>query len=156
MSSNTRRIVTNARTVSYSSGGLNERFANLEKSKKPTHNPAIQSKSVFSRIKADSPKPKSIQQRLGKPVDTRRKPAMAGRITKPNKKPARQQPQKKQQQKPKNDKKGTKQKKKPLSQEDLDKSLDAYMMKDPKTAQAKLDEELTTYMQEAELEEETL
>lgn len=134
------------------------RFANLEKSKKPTHNPVIQSKSVFSRIKADSPKPKSIQQRLGKPVDTRRKPVMAGRITKPNKKPVRQQqqPQKKQQQKPKNDKKGIKQKKKPLSQEDLDKSLDAYMMKDPKTAQAKLDEELTTYMQEAELEEETL
>lgn len=33
--------------------------------------------------------------------------------------------------------------------DDLDKALDAYMMKDPKTAQAKLDAELTSYMDEA-------
>jgi hypothetical protein len=38
--------------------------------------------------------------------------------------------------------------KKPTT-EDLDKALDAYMMKDPKTAQAKLDAELTSYMDEA-------
>ncbi|KAI7868962.1 hypothetical protein BDF14DRAFT_1789855 [Spinellus fusiger] len=35
------------------------------------------------------------------------------------------------------------------SAEDLDKALDAYMMKDPKTAQQKLDEELNSYMDEA-------
>ncbi|CEP12520.1 hypothetical protein [Parasitella parasitica] len=38
--------------------------------------------------------------------------------------------------------------KKPTA-DDLDRALDAYMMKDPKTAQAKLDAELTSYMDEA-------
>lgn len=40
-------------------------------------------------------------------------------------------------------------KKKPLTAEDLDKSLDDYMMKDPKTAQSRLDADLTKYMDEA-------
>ncbi|KAI8099237.1 uncharacterized protein BX664DRAFT_320752 [Halteromyces radiatus] len=39
--------------------------------------------------------------------------------------------------------------KKAVSADDLDKALDSYMMKDPKTAQAKLDDELNTYMDEA-------
>lgn len=39
--------------------------------------------------------------------------------------------------------------KKPATADDLDRALDAYMMKDPKTAQAKLDAELTSYMDEA-------
>lgn len=39
--------------------------------------------------------------------------------------------------------------KKPLSAQELDKSLDDYMMKDPKTAQSRLDAELSSYMEEA-------
>lgn len=36
----------------------------------------------------------------------------------------------------------------PLNKDDLDKELDSYMMKDPKTATAKLDDELDEYMEE--------
>lgn len=87
-----------------------------------------------------------------------RKLKINSRVTKPNtNKKVTKQPQKQQKQKAKKDvKKSDNKKKKPLSAEDLDKSLDAYMMKDPKTAQAKLDEELTSYMNEAALEEEAL
>ncbi|KAI9022742.1 hypothetical protein CLU79DRAFT_835114 [Phycomyces nitens] len=45
--------------------------------------------------------------------------------------------------------KGRQEKPKKATAEDLDKALDAYMMKDPKTAQLKLDEEITSYMDEA-------
>ncbi|KAI7858629.1 hypothetical protein BDC45DRAFT_565381 [Circinella umbellata] len=38
---------------------------------------------------------------------------------------------------------------KPVTAQDLDKSLDAYMMKDAKTAQTKLDDELDSYMDES-------
>ena len=38
---------------------------------------------------------------------------------------------------------------KPVTAQDLDKSLDAYMMKDAKTAQSKLDDELDSYMDES-------
>jgi hypothetical protein len=55
----------------------------------------------------------------------------------------------KQPQKDKKDKKDKKVVNKKPTAEDLDKALDAYMMKDPKTAQAKLDAELTSYMDEA-------
>ncbi|KAL0077934.1 hypothetical protein J3Q64DRAFT_1288295 [Phycomyces blakesleeanus] len=44
---------------------------------------------------------------------------------------------------------GRQEKPKRATAEDLDKALDAYMMKDPKTAQIKLDEEITSYMDEA-------
>ncbi|KAG1051391.1 hypothetical protein G6F43_006399 [Rhizopus delemar] len=166
---NNRRTVTNTRTVNYSPGGLNERFATLAKSKKPNtvvsqrQQPQQQSqaKSVFSRIKAAQPanKPKNIQQQIGKALNmNNRKLKINSRVTKPNtNKKVTKQPQKQQKQKAKKDvKKSDNKKKKPLSAEDLDKSLDAYMMKDPKTAQAKLDEELTSYMNEAALEEEAL
>ncbi|KAI9480302.1 MAG: hypothetical protein EXX96DRAFT_537588 [Benjaminiella poitrasii] len=43
----------------------------------------------------------------------------------------------------------TKKPNKKLTAEDLDKVLDSYMMKDPKTAQAKLDAELAAYMDDA-------
>jgi hypothetical protein len=42
------------------------------------------------------------------------------------------------------------QKKKPATAEELDKALDNYMMKDPKTAQAKLDADMNAYMAEIE------
>lgn len=40
---------------------------------------------------------------------------------------------------------------KPMSKDDLDKSLDEYMMKDPKTAQARLDDELNQYLADGDL-----
>ncbi|KAI8577679.1 hypothetical protein K450DRAFT_282454 [Umbelopsis ramanniana AG] len=40
---------------------------------------------------------------------------------------------------------------KPVSKDDLDKSLDEYMMKDPKTAQARLDDELNQYLADGDL-----
>lgn len=40
---------------------------------------------------------------------------------------------------------------KPVSKDDLDKSLDEYMMKDPKTAQARLDDELNAYLADGDL-----
>lgn len=46
--------------------------------------------------------------------------------------------------------KDAKQKPKKVSADDLDKSLDAYMMKDSKTAQSKLDAELDSYMDDSE------
>ena len=44
---------------------------------------------------------------------------------------------------------GTDKGRKPVSAQDLDKSLDDYMMKDPKTAQSRLDAELNSYMDDA-------
>ncbi|CAO3648142.1 unnamed protein product [Cunninghamella blakesleeana] len=46
--------------------------------------------------------------------------------------------------------------KKPVTSESLDKALDSYMMKDPKTAQAKLDEELNSYMDDAPVDDELI
>ncbi|KAI9259923.1 hypothetical protein BY458DRAFT_557709 [Sporodiniella umbellata] len=167
MSQNNRRVITNTRTVNYSPGGLNERFANLSKGQGSNttivsqriqtnqqqngrQNSRAQEKSVFSRLKATQPmnRNQNVQQRLGK-MTTNKKGGMTGRITKPNVKTNR---------KPDPKKKGGKdskknEKKKPLSADDLDRSLDAYMMKDPKTAQAKLDAELSSYMSEAPMEE---
>lgn len=40
---------------------------------------------------------------------------------------------------------------KSMSKDDLDKSLDEYMMKDPKTAQARLDDELNQYLADGDL-----
>lgn len=40
---------------------------------------------------------------------------------------------------------------KAVSKDDLDKSLDEYMMKDPKTAQARLDDELNSYLADGDL-----
>lgn len=45
---------------------------------------------------------------------------------------------------------GKKVEKKKLSAEDLDKALDSYMMKDPKAARARLDDDMNAYMAEAE------
>lgn len=47
-------------------------------------------------------------------------------------------------------KKQGQQKKKPATTEELDRALDNYMMKDPKTAQAKLDADMNAYMAEIE------
>lgn len=46
--------------------------------------------------------------------------------------------------------------KKPVTAESLDKALDSYMMKDPKTAQAKLDAELNSYMDDAPVDDELI
>lgn len=46
--------------------------------------------------------------------------------------------------------KGKKVVKKPATAEDLDRALDDYMMKDPKAMQARLDDDITSYMAEAE------
>lgn len=70
--------------------------------------------------------------RVAKRVVGKKQPAKQGN--------SKQSPQQKQQKKVA---------KKPATADDLDRALDAYMMKDPKTAQAKLDAELTSYMDEA-------
>lgn len=44
---------------------------------------------------------------------------------------------------------GTEKGKKNMSADDLDKALDTYMMKDPKVAQTRLDDELDSYMDDA-------
>ncbi|KAL7309449.1 hypothetical protein PS15m_011531 [Mucor circinelloides] len=176
MSYNNRRnqsSVTSTRTVSYNSGGLNERFSKIVKSAVSQRAPAAVSNtnsngsgSVFSRLRGAKTTPRgklgstNIQNRLGKtnsggikkrkaggpsPMEgiERQKGRVAKRVvgkkqsTKQGKKQSSQQQQKK------------KVTKKPATADDLDRALDAYMMKDPKTAQAKLDAELTSYMDEA-------
>ncbi|KAG2203834.1 hypothetical protein INT46_005951 [Mucor plumbeus] len=173
---------TNTRTVSYNSGGLNERFSKIVKSavsSRPTvatnvHNNSnkndIGGGSVFSRLRGAKTSPRgrigstNIQNRLGKTNSggiKKRGGAGAtpmkgvekqkGRIAKKavgkkqnvvmNKQGKRQSSQQQKQKK--------KEVKKPATADDLDRALDAYMMKDPKTAQAKLDAELTSYMDEA-------
>lgn len=121
--------------------------------------------SVFSRLRGAKQQTRSsIQHRLGKTVGSsnKKKPnekikvnagkgvgkqsKSTARVTKrgaPTKTGVKKQNggANKQAQKRKTQKKPT--------TEDLDKALDAYMMKDPKTAQAKLDAELTSYMDEA-------
>ncbi|CAO3633720.1 unnamed protein product [Cunninghamella echinulata] len=59
-------------------------------------------------------------------------------------------------QKNKNQKQQQQKSKKPLSAEALDKALDSYMMKDPKTAQAKLDAELNSYMDDAPMDDDLM
>ncbi|OBZ90816.1 hypothetical protein A0J61_01149 [Choanephora cucurbitarum] len=122
--------------------------------------------SVFSRLrgaKQDTPRAraKSIQSRLGKTVNggVQKRGAKAsvkgtatGRVDKRTN-ASLKKGVKAQQQNKKNGaqdkKKQQQQKKKPLTAEELDRAMDAYMMKDPKTAQAKLDAEITSYMDEA-------
>ncbi|KAI8090903.1 uncharacterized protein B0P05DRAFT_527904 [Gilbertella persicaria] len=102
--------------------------------------------SVFSRLRGAKVNRtnNNIQNRLGKTVGggINKKKANVeqkkSRVQVTNKK----QPAKKQMPK-------TQKKKKPVTAEDLDRAMDSYMMKDPKTAQAKLDAELTSYMDEA-------
>lgn len=165
---------TSTRTVSYNSGGLNERFSKIVKSAVAQRMPTAVSNtsnigggSVFSRLRGPKTTPRgkpgstSIQNRLGKtnsggikkkragePSRTEGIERQKGRVTKRvvGKKQPTKQGSNKQSPQQKQKKKVTK---KPATAEDLDKALDAYMMKDPKTAQAKLDAELTSYMDEA-------
>lgn len=101
--------------------------------------------SVFSRLRGAKPvRGKStIQSRLGK---------IGGGVKKSNKVTAvRKHAVTKK--KPTIGKKPSQKKKvvkKPASAQDLDKALDDYMMKDPKTMQARLDADITSYMAEAE------
>ena len=110
--------------------------------------------SVFSRLRGSQPPTRAtgnIKHRLGKTVGikkTNNKVTPNGRIAKrgvvakrpvvnaKNKKPV-----------PKGNKKVVK---KPATAEELDRALDSYMMKDPKTAQARLDDDMAAYMAEAE------
>ncbi|KAI8639950.1 hypothetical protein BD408DRAFT_420601 [Parasitella parasitica] len=166
---------TATRTVSYSSGGLNERFSKIVKSAMSSRPSAAVSNnhntnesnnggSVFSRLRGAKNTTRgrvgstNIQNRLGKtnnggikkrggPTPMKGIEKQKGRIAKAaagKKQTAAMKKQSKTQSQPK--KKDTK---KPATADDLDKALDAYMMKDPKTAQAKLDAELTSYMDEA-------
>ncbi|KAG2183329.1 hypothetical protein INT43_006334 [Umbelopsis isabellina] len=75
----------------------------------------------------------SAQNKLGRNKGPQRAPAANG-------KDKAQDNRKKQDQKPKQ-----------VSKDDLDKSLDEYMMKDPKTAQARLDDELNQYLADGDL-----
>ncbi|KAI8147318.1 hypothetical protein BJV82DRAFT_575317 [Fennellomyces sp. T-0311] len=157
-------------------GGLNERFSQLDKSKKQ---PQGQS-SVFSRIRGNTNangrrNPSSIQNRLTKPVNSgvrkRTGPTpmqgvqRAGRGRNVVAKGRGQTNNNAQQRGNQNNRGNNKQQRggraagrggrandkarKPVSAQDLDKSLDDYMMKDPKTAQSRLDAELNSYMDEA-------
>ncbi|KAI8373557.1 hypothetical protein EDC96DRAFT_498752 [Choanephora cucurbitarum] len=168
----------NNRSVSYGQGGLNERFSQLAQRSTPQHvnnnnnNNSNNSKakpgtaSVFSRLrgaKQDTPRAraKSIQSRLGKTVNggvqkrgTKApvKGTATGRADKRTQASLKKGVKAQQQNKkngPQDKKKQQQQKKKPLTAEELDRAMDAYMMKDPKTAQAKLDAEITSYMDEA-------
>ncbi|KAF1796390.1 hypothetical protein FB192DRAFT_1404195 [Mucor lusitanicus] len=178
MSYNNRRnqsSSTSTRTVSYNSGGLNERFSKIVKSavaqRMPTaavsNTTSTGGGSVFSRLRGPKTTPRgkpgstNIQNRLGKtngggikkkrvggPSPMEGIERQKGRVTKRvvgKKQPTKQGSSGKQSPQQKQKKVA----KKPATAEDLDKALDAYMMKDPKTAQAKLDAELTSYMDEA-------
>ncbi|KAM3581356.1 hypothetical protein VKS41_006182 [Umbelopsis sp. WA50703] len=85
----------------------------------------------------------NLRQKKGSAVNTQNK---IGRGKAPQRGPAAsgkgkvQDKRKKQDQKPKQ-----------MSKDDLDKSLDEYMMKDPKTAQARLDDELNQYLADGDL-----
>jgi hypothetical protein len=164
----------NGRVVSIGGGGLNERFSRLDKgparSQPSVSGGAASGGSVFSRLQSNPPgrrnAPTSIQNRLSRPVNARiqKKPAPAGRqkresllpkggraqrgVTKPmgKKSAAGSGSGRGQEKRSAKGGKDTKQKPKKLSADDLDKSLDAYMMKDSKTAQSKLDAELDSYM----------
>ncbi|KAL9546153.1 hypothetical protein MBANPS3_006799 [Mucor bainieri] len=167
---------TSTRTVSYNSGGLNERFSKIVKSAVSQRMPtAVNSTvstgggSVFSRLRGAKTTPRgkpgstNIQNRLGKtnsggikkkraggasPMEgiERQKGRVAAKRVVGKQQPSKQGSTSKQSTQQKQKKKVVK---KPATAEDLDKALDAYMMKDPKTAQAKLDAELTSYMDEA-------
>ncbi|KAI7881737.1 uncharacterized protein EV154DRAFT_568262 [Mucor mucedo] len=141
-----------SRTVSYNSGGLNERFSKIVNSQKSKPNPTTTrpsgpstNSSVFSRLRGAKPvrAKNTIQSRLGKigggvkksnKVTAVRKHVVTKKKTTIGKKPVQKK----------------KVVKKPASAQDLDKALDDYMMKDPKTMQARLDADITSYMAEAE------
>ncbi|KAI7902102.1 uncharacterized protein BX663DRAFT_81704 [Cokeromyces recurvatus] len=162
------RRVNNVRTVSYGSGGLNERFSKIIQTalssrivttaSDTTNNQT--SGSVFSRLRGAKkvvnkrPEASNIQNRLGKKVggNIQKKKVNKRGNTNSMQGVERQRNIKRSSGKKQNvskrqqtNKKDTKK----LTAEELDKALDSYMMKDPKTAQAKLDAELTAYMDEA-------
>ncbi|KAK4516836.1 uncharacterized protein ATC70_000161 [Mucor velutinosus] len=177
MSYNSRKnqsTTTSTRTVSYNSGGLNERFSKIVKSavaqRRPTTVNTTSSTaggSVFSRLRGAKATPRgkagstNIQNRLGKTNSGGIKKRKAGGpssmegIERQKGRVAKRAVGKKQPTKQGSSKQSPQQKqkkkvaKKPATADDLDRALDAYMMKDPKTAQAKLDAELTSYMDEA-------
>ncbi|KAG2236175.1 hypothetical protein INT48_003794 [Thamnidium elegans] len=159
---NTSAASPTGRTVSYSSGGLNERFSKIVNSQRKNTNtsaPTItqtrptgpSNASVFSRLRGAKPvlarpgKPNSsIQNRLGRVPGGIKKnqkvvPARGGKRAIVKKVQKKVMPQK-----------GKKVVKKPSTAEDLDRALDDYMMKDPKAMQARLDDDITSYMAEAE------
>ncbi|KAI8370941.1 hypothetical protein BD560DRAFT_423723 [Blakeslea trispora] len=188
VSNNSNNNSNSGRSVSYGQGGLNERFSQLAQrssqsqytnnsnnnnTNNTTNKPSTA--SVFSRLRGAKPaatrvRAKSIQSRLGKTVSggvqkrgvkATSKGVAGGRVDKRTNASSLKKGVKAQQKGKKNgsqDKKNQQKKKKPLTQEELDKAMDAYMMKDPKTAQAKLDAEISSYMDEANdlLMEETL
>ncbi|KAI9271751.1 hypothetical protein BDA99DRAFT_534223 [Phascolomyces articulosus] len=200
---NSGRVVT----LGGNGGGLNERFSQLDQSKKPSSNGTG---SVFSRIRGgnsnnNNAKPgrrntSNIQNRLSRPASggVRKRngnhasttSAMQGvvrsaagnrnsnqrhgrpglgnrrttghRVTQQQRNNNRGASSSSQQQRGgnrannNNNQKGRNKNnnnnnkgKKPVTAKDLDKSLDDYMMKDPQTAQSRLDAELNSYMDES-------
>ncbi|KAI8372956.1 uncharacterized protein BYT42DRAFT_53312 [Radiomyces spectabilis] len=191
MAPSNRRVFSQAsqssvRTVTLSSGGLNERFSQLDTTRQSTSSPSNRP-SIFSRIRGGSDMasgrgPRSdIQSRLGRTnaggvnKRSRQGPAPMTGVQRTGGGPLRNQrgkisssrlnnrQQKTRSPKPgkgaassssarggkRADGRGKSKDKKPATAEDLDKALDEYMMKDPKTAQSKLDAELSAYMDEA-------
>lgn len=181
MTYNNRRVNNQsptARTVSYNSGGLNERFSKIvnmqknEPARGKSSGNAVSSKnaSVFSRLRGSKPVNSrvnnNIKNRLGKTIgggikkNSNRPTPMAGVVktgsgnkrvvagkrggvvAKKSSLAAKKKVQ------AKGGKKGGEKKK--LTAEDLDKALDNYMMKDPKAARARLDDDMNAYMAEAE------
>jgi hypothetical protein len=142
------------------------RFSTLEK-KKNTQNGGQFGNSnlgggatggtVFSRLRGGKTalakgRVNAIQNRLGKTKNGGIKKNPVGKNVKGgNKAPTKNAngrkgaPSKPGSKKPRN----PKEKKKPMTADDLDKQMDVYMMKDKKSAQAKLDDELNSYMAEA-------
>ncbi|ORY94884.1 hypothetical protein BCR43DRAFT_516510 [Syncephalastrum racemosum] len=163
---------SSGRVVSFGGGGLNERFSQIGKGPGPSQPSApagTSGSSVFSRLQSNPQgrrnAPTNIQKRLSRPVNAgvQKKQAPAPRQKRESllpkggraaqrgvAKPAGRKPAagsgRVQEKRAVKGGKDTKQKPKKLSVDDLDKSLDAYMMKDSKTAQSKLDAELDSYM----------
>ncbi|KAI8328734.1 hypothetical protein BC941DRAFT_444462 [Chlamydoabsidia padenii] len=171
---------TQDRCITTVSGGLNERFGRLDKPAPTTIKPTTtqtktQNNSVFSRIGRTGPSSPivkrssgGIQSRLGRNsrgIIPKKQQGVIARITpkaitkQQQHRGAKQTPKIKQQIQKGNNRsklgsnKKVEAKKKPLSADDLDKALDTYMMKDPKAAQARLNDELDSYMGEAPTDE---
>ncbi|KAI7887076.1 hypothetical protein K492DRAFT_232978 [Lichtheimia hyalospora FSU 10163] len=178
-----RRVFNNGRTVTVggsASGGLNERFSQLEKSRKQNPPSEGRSGSVFARVRAsnnNNSRRNDIQSRLSKPVKSgairkrggptpmkgveRTGPGSRRGGNKGNAATAAAAATRGGNKGGKNTKRGANNNKRGgrgakrggkrtrLSATDLDKSLDDYMMKDPKTAQSRLDAELNEYMDDS-------
>lgn len=131
------------------------RFSKIVNSQKktsnptPTARPAGATSSVFSRLRGAKPVRVSnknnngIQSRLGK-IGGGIKKGNNNKISAVRKRVVAKKPLGKKVVQTK------KVVKKPASAQDLDRALDDYMMKDPKTMQARLDADITSYMAEAE------